>query len=488
MAINPELLRVPEGKQTSGLVFRTDDGDFRYVSPKNKHQLQQWMKLLFGIILPAKSVCKDHVAPLDAAWAAYSGDDAVIVWLASRGFGGKTTILAGVSLLELLDGANISILGGSGQQSQRVHEVEIEAWNHTIKTNEGYLQAPLRWFIMKQPNSWLTRTRFGNSLVALTASTKSARGPHPQRLRIDEADEMDLIVFNAAQGQPMAKGGISRQTTISSTHQYPDGTMTDILKRAKAKGWPVMEWCYKETCEANEGWLSQDEIDGKRSEVTEAMWDAEYDLQEPSATGRIFTADNLRNLFNSERVVADEVGKRYLFERVRKDALYATAADWAKDRDYTVIVTIRYDCTPMRVVAYQRTQKEPWPTMLGYFNARVQQYGGVAVHDATGHGGSVIDDYLEVEAFGHVAVGEARKELYTEYQFALDHHMLTSPTIESVHSDHKYMVRDDLLPAGHVPDNICAYSLAVLAARGKLEPQKPKRRPGRILRPRKIRI
>ena len=36
----------------------------------------------------------------------------------------------------------------------------------------------------------------------------------------------------AAMGQPMSKGGIPAQTVQSSTHQYPDGTMTYALEQA----------------------------------------------------------------------------------------------------------------------------------------------------------------------------------------------------------------------------------------------------------------
>ena len=39
--------------------------------------------------------------------------------------------------------------------------------------------------------------------MPLTASQKSVRGPHPPSLLLDEIDEMDLEIFDAALGQPM---------------------------------------------------------------------------------------------------------------------------------------------------------------------------------------------------------------------------------------------------------------------------------------------
>jgi hypothetical protein len=95
-------------------------------------------------------------------------------------------------------------------------------------------------------------------------------------------DEADLVIVDAALGQPMARGSLRDGTVLSSTHHYPDGTMTEILKRAADRGWPVHRWCYHETRELNGGWLSEEQIEATRSRVPAAMWDAEYELQEPS--------------------------------------------------------------------------------------------------------------------------------------------------------------------------------------------------------------
>jgi len=45
----------------------------------------------------------------------------------------------------------------------------------------------------------------------------------------------------------MAIEKCAAQTVASSTHHNAVGTMTEILKRAAEKGWPVYKWCYRET-------------------------------------------------------------------------------------------------------------------------------------------------------------------------------------------------------------------------------------------------
>ncbi len=98
---------------------------------------------------------------------------------------------------------------------------------------------------------------------------------------------MKLPILEASQGQPMDQGDVRAQTVIASTHQHPDGTMTAVLQRAAAQGWPVYEWCYRETL-APHGWLTEDQVTRKRAELSPTMWAVEYELQEPSAEGRAF--------------------------------------------------------------------------------------------------------------------------------------------------------------------------------------------------------
>ena len=57
-------------------------------------------------------------------------------------------------------------------------------------------------------------------------------------------------------------------------------------------------------------------------------------------------------------------GEYIEIEEPTEGARYSTGADWAKEQDWTVIVTIRTDGAPARVVAYERIARLPWPTMV----------------------------------------------------------------------------------------------------------------------------
>lgn len=431
--------------------------------PTTDLELAETIHELTGLRLASKAVCPGHTAPLKAFADAFFGRHRVIVWKASRGLGGKTTMLALLGHMETaVLGAEVTILGGSGQQSQRVHEAQEKFWKHP--------NAPVGKLV-SEPTKYETKLTNGGRTVALMASTRSARGPHPQRLRLDECDEIKLEILDASLGQTLSARGITANTVMSSTHQYADGTMTEILRRATDRGWPVYEWCYRENHVSNGGWADDEQIEGKRSEVTAAMWDAEYELGEPSPESRAIQPEMVDAMFKIELgQFGGRPGEAIEIEPPVEGATYATGADWAKDRDWTVVTTFRTDLRPMRLVAYQRDGRKPWPQMVEILDARNARYPGLAAHDSTGLG-DVVDDLLTTDAEGLKLVGRTRSDMLSDYIKAIENGELEAPRIEHTYGEHKYATLADVYGAGHLPDSICAGALALYAYR-----HPPKRR------------
>lgn len=427
-------------------------------APQTEDELWDATYNLTGIKVSRHKVCHKHDAPFTAFADAYFARTSMAIWKASRGFGGKTLLLALLGHMEAITlGAEITILGGSGQQSERVHKAQEQFWT--------YPKSPVG-LLAREPTLYETILKNGGHTTALMASTRSARGPHPQRLRLDEIDEMDLLVLDASLGQTMSARGITAQTVMSSTHQYPDGTMTEMYRRAAEHNWRTYEWCYREnlhTPSNPNGFIDPGEIDRKRSEITMAMWDAEYEGQEPSPESRAIITQAVEDMFDPALGEAPgNLNEEYIFEEPLRTAEYVTGADWAKDRDYTIIVTARVDCTPWRVVAYSREGRKPWPQMVDRFNSRVTMYPGKAAHDATGLG-DVVDDLLTVDAEGLQLRGRVRSDMLSEYVKAIESHDIRAPRIEFMYAEHKYATLNDLYGTGHLPDNLCAGAMAVYA-------------------------
>ncbi|MFE9742943.1 hypothetical protein [Streptomyces sp. NPDC006477] len=436
--------------------------------PQTNEELWWWVVATWGVRIPRVKVCPDHCAPFDAFADAFFARSPVAIWKASRGFGGKTQLLSILGMSELVAlGAFVTILGGSGAQSLRVHETMSEAWH--------FPGAPTS-LLLKDPTKFDTYLTNGGKARTLMASTKSVRGPHPQRMRLDEIDEMELNVLESAQGQPMRKISkmtgqlLDTSTVMSSTHQYPDGTMTTMLKRAREEGWPVYHWCFRESANPVDGWLTWEEINRKKSEIPAGMWSAEYELQEPSFEGRAIDEASVDAMFNPElgSATGDE-GKYVELEEPLYDRDYITAADWAKAKDYTVIGTWDATFEPWRLVAFERIARRRWPVMVDRLNRRWARYGGKVVHDETGIGG-VVNDYIEFPKYaepehltGRIMAGRARSDMITEYVNAIEKGLLIAPRIRSMYDEHRFVTPDDLYnlsSSAHLPDTVAMGVLA----------------------------
>lgn len=439
--LSPERLR-----KLDDVLFE-EPTDSRPALPQNDEELKVYLWERFQIRIPNTQICPNHSTPFRAFADAYFARYPVTVWKASRGLGGKSYLLALLGHCEAdALAADVTILGGSGEQALRVIE---------------YLQK-----LSGDEENTARRTMYasGGRVTALMASSKSARGPHPQRMRLDEVDEMELAILDAAMGQPMGTAAIAKQTVMSSTHHYADATFTEVMKRAGEKGWPVYEWCYKETSAQPDGWLTDEEIESKRGDVTAAMWSAEYDLQEPSPEGRAILPEKVDLCFRSE--LGEFLGaadREIEIEAPQPGARYAHGCDWAKEKDWTIIDTWRIDCRPMKRVCWLRIGRMAWPVMIAKFNARVRRYGGKACHDKTGVG-NVVDDYLTVQAEGIVLVGQVRADVFTDYIAAMENGAIVSPKIKYCEGEHRYCTNNDLRGSGHPPDSFVAGAMVYQAA------------------------
>ena len=239
--------------------------------------------------------------------------------------------------------------------------------------------------------------------------------------------------------------------------------MTEILRRAPEKGWPVFQWCWQETAEPH-GWLMNEEVSRKRVEITERMWQTEYDLQEPSTEGRAMSPEKVELVFDPARGRwAGKLNELIVVEPPDPKGMYATGCDWGRRQHWTVILTFRYDVRPIRLVAYERTARMDWPTIVKKFEDRIAAFGGssgAALHDATGLG-DVISGYLNIpHAEGIELRGFERSELLNGHVLAVDNLEFVAPRIEWAYNQYKFCTVDDLHGSGHPPDSFVAGALA----------------------------
>lgn len=437
--------------------------------PQNRDELRDWLSKYAGVTLPFQACCDDHTSPLDAVWEAYAAEAPRSVWWASRGFGGKSVALAALSFVEAITLAcEVTLLGGSLEQSQRVHQYH-NGERRSLNRGKVFWEAPgaPRYLLETDPTRRQTRLTNGGSIEVLTASQKSVRGPHPQRLRGDEIDEMDRDIWDAAQGQPQEAGGVREQVVGSSTYQNANGTMAGELREARENGYPVRRWCWRCVLQENGGWLTREAAERKFETIPEHMRKVEYDLEEPAVEDTLFDRAALDRMFTmhpADSKVGGGLNTKYTFEEPTDDGEYAVGADWGKARDRSIIVTLRTDVTPVRVVRYRHMGRIPFPQMVDAFNTDVNDYNASACHDATGIG-AVIDDYLEVMSEPVKMVGKIRSDLFGNYVVGIEQEQIVCPDIAYMRDEHKWCTVGDVYGGtGHPPDTVVAGAMAWRAA------------------------
>ena len=152
-------------------------------APQTDEELWWVIYAMFGVALPRKRVCPDHVSPFDAVSHAFFGREPnFAVWYASRG-SGKSLALAVLGLTKaFVSDVDVTILGGSMTQSLNVREHMRKLMQHK--------NAPL--YAVDKDQATLIQMATGKAIKPLPASQTTVRGPHPPLQLLDEVDEMEL--------------------------------------------------------------------------------------------------------------------------------------------------------------------------------------------------------------------------------------------------------------------------------------------------------
>ncbi len=219
---------------------RRDRDRLLALHPRGPEQLRVWLRLALDIEVPCEhpptasgAGAKRAGGPLAYLWHAFREPreneppkpDAV-VW-ACRG-GGKTFYAAVATALDLLfkPGVEVKVLGGSLEQSQRLHA-------HLRRLFE---RPPLQRLVDGRMTDRRVRLLNGSMAEVLAQSPTSVRGARPQKLRCDEAELFDRDVWSAAQLAPRSRvlGGrlVHAAVEALSTCHEPYGLMSELITSA----------------------------------------------------------------------------------------------------------------------------------------------------------------------------------------------------------------------------------------------------------------
>jgi hypothetical protein len=221
-------------------------------SPADRDGLNAWLRTHLEVHVPGVALLESSSAGLDyLAHAFFEGRVPVsggasgggggvveappdcVVW-ANRG-GGKTFLGAAATTLDLIykPGIEVRILGGSLEQSQRMHE-------HLRR----FFERPALKRLLSRKLGAVTQSRLrlanGSGVEILAQSQTAVRGTRVQKLRCDEVDLFDPEVWEAAQLTTRSirwKGTSNRWVRGSvealSTMHKPMGLMWQVVGEAR---------------------------------------------------------------------------------------------------------------------------------------------------------------------------------------------------------------------------------------------------------------
>lgn len=432
--------------------------------PRDNDELHSLVYRLWGVSIPRYSVCDDHDAPFDWFSDAFFRRTPSAISKGSRGLSGKSYAMSALGLTSaVVLGSDVNLLGGSFEQSVNIHKHMRAAWE--------WSGAP-RYMLKRDGMNEVELTN-NAKIRPLTASQKTVRGPHPASLLLDELDEMDYEIYESALGQPMDQVnhvGVRIHPVIAgtSTLQYGDGTFVKILKNLEEQGIEPYEWCYKESANPWDGWLSQEQIEHKKRTVSAERWRVEYELGEPGIGNRAIDSHAVEQMFaqpadQTKRISHKKDYEEWCFEEHQQVEDYVIAADWARSQDYTVITVWRATDLPMKLVYYVRMNHLPWPVMIKKFNDLQKRYRAEGIHDATGLGDVVASLIEDTNTWDFKMTGAQRDDMLSEYVAAVERGKLSSPKIESFYKANLYCSVEDLFSRSkefHLPDEVCSAALA----------------------------
>jgi hypothetical protein len=195
----------------------------------------------YGVSVSDTAVCEGHSAPIDflESWV-YDRPSLSLVH-GPRG-GGKSYLAAFATHLDSIihDRHGTKILGGSASQSAQIYEAlaDFRECESLGKYN------PFTTF-----NATSAQYETGSSVGFIAASPKSVRGPHVATLRLDEVDEIDSEIREAAMGMVMELRGVRPSVTMTSTWHRIGGPMATLVEEGKAGKFPVHSFCAFEVLE-----------------------------------------------------------------------------------------------------------------------------------------------------------------------------------------------------------------------------------------------
>ncbi len=212
--------------------------------PTTPRHLWHWVHGFTGVRIATQPVCRGHAAPFDLFARQVLERPSLALWHGPRGSGKSFLSAIDTHLASRFHPRHSTrILGGSLAQSEQIYQ----ALGESIRDGGGSYGSDADTISRLLKNEVFYRN--GSHVSILAASQTSVRGPHVASLKLDEIDEIDPEIREAALGMVMEKRGCSATVLMTSTWHRVAGPMAELIDRGQAGDFPVDTYCIFEVLE-----------------------------------------------------------------------------------------------------------------------------------------------------------------------------------------------------------------------------------------------
>ena len=216
----------------------------RHIRPTTRRQLWNWARAYIGVTIPVHAVCAGHTALFDLFARQFLERPSLALWHGPRGSGKSYLSAIETHLTSRFNPRHSTrILGGSLSQSEQIYEALQEA----IHDGRGEYASDADTLARLLKSEVVYRN--GSNVSLLAASPTSVRGPHVPSLKLDEVDEIDPEIREAAMGMAMEKRGCRSSVLMTSTWHRVAGPMAELMERGLNGAFPVDTFCIFEALE-----------------------------------------------------------------------------------------------------------------------------------------------------------------------------------------------------------------------------------------------
>lgn len=378
------------------------------VRPTNREQLRAYVRHVLGFRMPRSAIVAGHTSPMEyldhAFFGPADGPRDAVIW-ANRG-GGKTQLGAIATLLDLIfkPGVQIRILGGSFEQSSKMH----------LYLKRLFEREPFASLLKKAPTERGLELVNGSRVEVLSQSEKSIRGQRVHILRCDEVELFDEGVWRAAQlvtrsgqcGEVFVPGVIE----VFSTMHRPYGLMQRLVAESRSGARRLFRWNLLDvlercpdsrpcdgcdlfddcggTAKAASGFFAIDDALAQQRRVGRPSWEAEMLCARPDVSDLVYPEfDRELHVFGDgseadERLRCALPGEMRWCGGIDFGFRSPTAIIWAAVDGRDVIHLVdEHVASEWRAEAHVRAAREkPWPRPTWF----AADPSGEAANDQTG--------------------------------------------------------------------------------------------------------